>query len=227
MAAVIASEPLFVKSLAFVNMWLAELQPKPVVVAKPAAAAAAVAEKPAKGGRRVAPPPVVDDRTSMAKVAILAGVVLSVTEHPDSDHLFVEQIDLGEEKPRQIISGLRGHVTKEEFTGARVCVAANLEPRKMRGISSEGMVLCASTEGKGAVKLLQVPEGVPAGERIVFPGHPGAAEPVLKKKLAKCWDEVAPQLATDEQGVACFAGLPFDTSRGPVSCPSLPNATVS
>jgi methionine--tRNA ligase beta chain len=155
----------------------------------------------------------------MARVAFLCGKVLEVQPHPDSDKLFVEQIDLGEPEPRTIISGLRDFITVEEFTGRNVVVVANLEPRKMRGIPSAGMVLCASTEGKGDVKLLDVPEGVAPGERITFPGHEGEAEPVLKKKLAKHYDDVAPLLRTNSEGVACFGDLPFVTSKGPVVAP--------
>jgi len=80
-----------------------------------------------------------------------------VTAHPESDKLFVERIDIGDAGgPRTIISGLRGFVTEKEFRGKNVVVVANLEPRKMRGIVSEGMVLCASDDGKQNVLLLDV-----------------------------------------------------------------------
>lgn len=231
----VIAEPLFKRSLAFAQKWLAELSPvvaaapvAPVVVAQAASATAtpAVAEvaKKAKPAAAAAAPA---DATSMSKVALLCGKVLEVKEHPESEHLFVEQIDLGEEKPRTIISGLRGHVTAEEFTGRNVVVVANLEPRKMRGILSEGMVLCACSEGKSAVKLLRVPDGVQPGERITFPGHAGPAEPVLKKKLVKHWEDVAPELKTDSACVATYKGLPFTTSQGNVTCEGLAEAAIS
>jgi methionine--tRNA ligase beta chain len=226
---------LFGRSLALVEAWMAELTPKTARVvtektaATPAAAAAPAgdAKKAAspRGGNKAEAQPEAE-RSSMSRVALLCGRVLEVTAHPDSDKLYVEKIDLGEPTPRTIISGLREHISVEAFLGRNVVVVANLEPRKMRGIESAGMVLCASTEGKGEVKLLDVPEGVAPGERITFPGHDGAAEPVLKKKLAKCWDDVAPLLKTDSQGVATFSGLPFVTSKGPVTSP-LPGAVIS
>lgn len=228
-AAAAAAPALFSRSLALVEAWIAEVAPKPAP--KPAAPAAAAGAKPAKGEKKAGkggaqPAAAEDTRTSMAKVALRVGKVLDVSAHPDSDKLYVEQIDLGEEKPRTIISGLRDYISVEEFTGRFVVVAANLEPRKMRGILSEGMVLCAATEGKGEVKLLDAPPAVKPGERITFPGHDGDAEPVLKKKLAKCWDDVAPELRVVD-GVATYGGLPFNTSAGPVTCKDIPNGPIS
>ena len=82
-----------------------------------------------------------------------------VQPHPESSHLYIEKIDLGEAEPRTILSGLQEHYTVADFTGKMVVVAANLEPRQVAGIPSCGMVLCASTSGKGLVKLLEVPSG--------------------------------------------------------------------
>lgn len=231
MAATPVVASLFGRSLALVEAWIAELAPKPVPVAKPAAPAAAEAAsaaapaKAAKAPKGQAAAPAVE-ATSMSKVALICGKVLEVAPHPDSDKLYVEKIDLGEPTPRTIISGLRDYISVEDFTGRSVVVVANLEPRKMRGIESAGMVLCASTEGKGDVKLLDVPAGVPPGERIVFPGHDGAAEPVLKKKLVKHWEDVAPLLKTNANGQATFGELVFNTSKGPVTSP-IANGTVS
>jgi methionine--tRNA ligase beta chain len=228
-AVVPAAAPLFSRSLTLIQAWIAELAPpKPAAPQQPAVAAAkpvaATEAKPAKAPKANSAPAA--EATSMSKVALICGKVLEVAPHPDSDKLYVEKIDLGEAQPRTIISGLRDYITVEQFTGRTVVVVANLEPRKMRGIESAGMVLCASTEGKGDVKLLDVPAGVPPGERIVFPGHDGNAEPVLKKKLVKHWEDVAPLLKTDATGVAKFGDLPFVTSCGPVTSP-IPNGTVS
>ena len=79
------------------------------------------------------------------------------------------------------------------------------------------MVLCAGTEDKSKVEVLNIPEGVPAGERIIFPGHEGTPEPVLKKKLAKHYENVAVDLKTDDKGNAVWQGIPFMTSKGPIT----------
>ena len=59
-----------------------------------------------------------------------------------------ETIECGEEKPRQVISGLVRHIPLEEMQNRMVVLLCNLKPAKMRGIVSEAMVMCASTPDK-------------------------------------------------------------------------------
>ena len=239
---------MFSRSSAFVAKWLSELHPPAAAVAVAAAAPAAAApaakeEKkavassstpaaaPAKAEKKAAAPAAAaapaGEVSSMSKVAFIVGRVTEVAKHPESAKLYVEKIDLGEPTgPRTILSGLQEHITEEAFLNKLVLVVANLEPRKIGGIPSAGMVLCASSEGKAKTELLVIPEGTPIGERIVFPGHDHPAEPVLKKKLAKHWEEVAGSLTTDANGVANWNGLPFNTSKGPITS-SIVNATVA
>lgn len=221
---------LFQRSFAYLEKWLTDLAPKAVAIPVAAGAVAkhvdpsSKTDKKQKKGAEPAEP--VAEGSSMSKVNFLIGKVLEVSKHPESDKLYVEKIDLGEAEPRTILSGLQEHITIDAFTGKLVVVVANLEPRKIGGIPSAGMVLCASTEGKGKIELLQVPEGTPVGERIVFPGHDQPAEPVLKKKLAKHYEVVAPELATDASGNAVWAGVPFVTSKGPITS-TIANGHVS
>lgn len=70
---------------------------------------------------------------------------MDVKKHPDADSLYVEKIDLGEESgPRTIVSGLVNYVPIEEMKDRMVVVLANLKPANLRGVSSHGMLLCAS-----------------------------------------------------------------------------------
>jgi methionine--tRNA ligase beta chain len=87
------------------------------------------------------------------------GRILSCERHPDADSLYVEKIDLNEEEPRTIVSGLVEYVPLEEMQDRLVVVLANLKARNMRGIKSHGMVLCASDEGHKRVEPLVPPEG--------------------------------------------------------------------
>lgn len=221
---------LFRRSFAFLEKWIADLAPKPAapvaVPAKHVDPSSATAK--AKGSGRAPPPPAAPavEGSSMSKVNLVIGKVLEVTKHPESEKLYIEKIDLGEPEPRTILSGLQEHITIDAFTGKLVVVVANLEPRKIGGIPSNGMVLCASTEGKGRVELLDVPEGTAVGERVVFPGHDQAPEPVLKKKLAKHYEEIAPQLVTDAQGTAMWNNMPFMTSKGLIKS-NVPNGHIS
>lgn len=81
---------------------------------------------------------------SPSRLDIRVGKIVEVSKHPDADALYVEKVDLGEEAPRTIISGLVNFIPIEEMQNRMVVVLCNLKPAKMRGIESHGMVLCAS-----------------------------------------------------------------------------------
>ena len=110
-------------------------------------------------------------------------------------------------------------------------VLANLKPRNMRGVKSNGMVLCASNEEHTVVEPLEPPAGAAPGERVYF-GEGGAAEQgepakpnqVEKKKM---WEAVAPLLRTDAARVAGFNGQPMLTAAGAVTAATLADARIS
>ncbi len=101
------------------------------------------------------------------KLDIRIAKVTEVSDHPNADKLVVLQIDLGSEQ-RQIIAGLKGHGDPQALTGKNIVVVTNLEPRKMRGMESNGMLLAASfTDGDEAkVVVLTTAEDVPAGAAV-------------------------------------------------------------
>jgi len=153
-------------------------------------------------------------RMDVSAVNIVVGKIVEVKRHPDADSLYVEKIDVGEDEPRTIVSGLVKHKTEEQMMGARVLVLANIKTSKMRGIASQGMVLCASSEDGATVDFVIPPEGVEPGERVAFEGYAGEPDEVLNPKK-KQWDAVQPELKTDAGGVAQYKGVGFGTSKGP------------
>ncbi len=74
------------------------------------------------------------------------GTVMKAEEVPKSKKLLKLQIDLGEEKPRQIVAGIKEHYTPESLTNTQICVVSNLKPAKIMGLISEGMLLAAKDE---------------------------------------------------------------------------------
>jgi len=98
------------------------------------------------------------------KVEIKIGTILIAEKHPNADKLLRLEIDLGEENPRQIISGLAEYFTPESLIGQQVCVVVNLAPRKIRGLESCGMVLTAEKDNK--LSLLTVTMPMPNGSTI-------------------------------------------------------------
>ena len=81
-------------------------------------------------------------------VELKVGKVLEVTNHPTAEHLYVEKVDIGEDKPRTIASGLVKYFQPEEILGKQVLIASNLKAAELSGVLSEGMILCASKKKK-------------------------------------------------------------------------------
>lgn len=91
--------------------------------------------------------------------------IISVEEIKDSDKLYKLKVDLGTET-RILVAGLKPHYTKEELEGKKCIVFANLEPKKIMGIKSHGMILAASNADKSEVKLIQAEGALELGSKI-------------------------------------------------------------
>ena len=76
--------------------------------------------------------------------------IISVSDHENADKLYVVNIDDGSENGRTICAGLKEYYTAEQMIGKSVVFVANLKPRKLRGVLSEGMMLAAD-DGAGGV----------------------------------------------------------------------------
>eukprot|EP00420_Gonyaulax_spinifera_P021645 CAMPEP_0197910652 /NCGR_PEP_ID=MMETSP1439-20131203/71293_1 /TAXON_ID=66791 /ORGANISM="Gonyaulax spinifera, Strain CCMP409" /LENGTH=102 /DNA_ID=CAMNT_0043532331 /DNA_START=23 /DNA_END=331 /DNA_ORIENTATION=- len=95
-----------------------------------------------------------------------------------------------------------------------------MKPRKMKGLASEGMVLCA-TSPAGKVELLEVPAAAKIGERIAVDSFEGEPDDVLQDKTGKAPLEVIkPGLATDAKCEAMYKSSALKTSAGPVKAPT-------
>ena len=93
---------------------------------------------------------------------IKIGEVKEAEKIEKSDKLLKLQVDIGEEKPRQIVAGLAKFYSPEDLVGRKVCVVANLKPAKLFGTLSEGMILATGASGA----LLSPDETGKVGERI-------------------------------------------------------------
>jgi methionyl-tRNA synthetase len=94
----------------------------------------------------VAPEKVYATIDDFMKIEIKVGTVLSVAVVEGADKLFILQVDLGEEKPRQILSGIREFVSPEELLNKQFPFVTNLAPRMLRGHESQGMILAGSDD---------------------------------------------------------------------------------
>jgi len=99
------------------------------------------------------------------KVDIVVGKILSAEKIPDTDKLLKLSVDLAEETPRQVVSGIALYFPDcSVLVGKKCMFVANLETRVIRGIESHGMILAVSTEDS-RFSLLKPNDEIPAGAR--------------------------------------------------------------
>lgn len=96
-----------------------------------------------------------------AKVELRTARVVAATEHPEADKLLVLTVDAGEPTPRTICAGIRQWWQPQDLVGKDIVIVANLKPRKLRGVMSQGMLL-AVTDGDMVTPL--------SGMKPVTPG---------------------------------------------------------
>ncbi|MCI8325483.1 MAG: methionine--tRNA ligase [Clostridia bacterium] len=99
------------------------------------------------------------------KIDLRVGTVVDSKRVEKTDKLLCSQIDLGEGKPRTVVSGIAKYYAPEDIIGKQVIVVANLKPVKLRGILSEGMVLCAS-DAEGNLTLITPAKGIASGSEV-------------------------------------------------------------
>ena len=108
------------------------------------------------------PPITIDD---FVKVDLRVGIVKDAAVVKGSDKLLHLHVDIGEAAPRSIVAGIALAYKPEELVGRKVVIVANLAPRKLRGVESQGMIVAASREGDMPV-LASFLEDVPIGARL-------------------------------------------------------------
>ncbi|XP_075356803.1 aminoacyl tRNA synthase complex-interacting multifunctional protein 1 isoform X5 [Mycteria americana] len=143
----------------------------------------------------------------VSRLDLRVGCIITAEKHPDADALYVEEVDVGEASPRTVVSGLVKHVPLDQMQNRMAILLCNLKPAKMRGVLSQAMVMCASSPEK--VEILAPPPGAVPGDRITFEGFPGDPEKELNPKK-KIWEQIQPDLHTNDQCVATYKGVPFE-----------------
>ena len=148
-----AGEPLFPRFPELPESLLTAPEPEPVKV-------------PKKKKASKTPPKKKDDGMisfdDFMAIKLRSGEIVSAEVHPNADRLLVVQVDIGEDKPRQIVAGIANKFAPEALVGRKVVVVANLKPAKLRGVVSEGMLLAAGD--KEVIDLVSV--GADPGEVV-------------------------------------------------------------
>lgn len=172
------------------------------------------AKSPAEDGKEV----------NVSRLDLRIGRILNAKKHPDAESLYVEEIDVGEDKPRTVVSGLVKFVPLEEMQNRLVVVLCNLKPAKMRGVMSEAMVMCASTPDK--VEILCPPAGSVPGDRVTCDEYSGEPDSILPPKK-KIFEQVAPDLKTDGSCNATYKSALLKVGdKGVVKSATLTNVQI-
>lgn len=101
------------------------------------------------------------------KLDLRVGKILKVEDIEGADKLYKMLVDIGSEK-KTICAGIKEHYSKGELKGKKIIVFTNLEPRKIRGIESQGMLLAAVSDDEKEVVLVKPKEEVDSGIEVEF-----------------------------------------------------------
>lgn len=167
----------------------------------------------------------VSENIDVSRLDMRVGKIVSVKKHPDADSQYVEKVDVGHGQILTVVSGLVNYVPIEEMQDRLAVFMCNLKPAKIRGVLSEGMILCACTPE--AVEILIPPPGSQIGDRVNAKDYPGEPDALLKPKK-KIWETVKPDLVTNAERVAVYKGSPLEIKgKGQIVVPTLTNAQIS
>ncbi|RVE60873.1 hypothetical protein OJAV_G00185240 [Oryzias javanicus] len=181
-----------------------------------------------RGERRV--PPTSDafhlgaePRVDASRLDLRVGRVLSVRPHPLSDGLSVQEVDVGENGPRRVVSKLGRETHLDE--GPLVVVLCNVKASKLRGVVSQARLLCCSASDD-SVEMLVPPAGSAPGDRVTFLSYPGDPDRELQSK-ERLWELLKPDLQVDCRGVANYKGCAFEVKgKGLCRAPSLVSCAI-
>ena len=106
-----------------------------------------------------------------AKLDLRVGTIIHVENIEGADKLYKLTIDLGnsgkvQDEKRTLVAGIKKYYSKEELKGKQIIVIANLEPRKLKGIESKGMLLAAVDMEKDKVVLLTTEKKIESGSGV-------------------------------------------------------------
>uniref|UniRef100_A0A8C1SBA6 Tyrosine--tRNA ligase n=1 Tax=Cyprinus carpio TaxID=7962 RepID=A0A8C1SBA6_CYPCA len=181
-----------------------------------------------KGGAKGNPKQTADEEEVIpSRLDIRVGKVISVEKHPDADSLYLEKIDVGEEQPRTVVSGLVAYLSQEQLQDRLVVLLCNLKPQKMRGIESQAMLLCASIEEEPRkVEPLDPPEGSAPGDRVYVEGYEsGKPDDELKPKK-KVFEKLQVDLKISDEFVAQWKEQNLMTKLGQITCKTLKGGNI-
>jgi len=97
------------------------------------------------------------------KLEFKVAKIVEVNDHPNADKLYLVKVDLGDSQ-RQLVAGIKSSYSKEELIGKQAIILTNIEPAKLRGEESQGMLL-AATDNSG-IRIVTTDKEVKLGSTV-------------------------------------------------------------
>lgn len=171
--------------------------------------------------------PILDhNQSDFSKLDIRIGKIVRVWHHDSADKLFCVEVDIGENIPRNIASGLRHYYSLKDLENRKVIVLCNIKEVKLVGFLSCGMLLTAKNL-EGQVELLEPTADSIIGEKLYV--NEDISEPwdSAKVKKFKIWEKVLPDLQINSDKIACWKGIELQSSKGVCRVQTLRNAQIN
>ncbi|XP_073330978.1 aminoacyl tRNA synthase complex-interacting multifunctional protein 1-like [Pagrus major] len=166
-----------------------------------------------------------EPRVDVSRLDLRVGRIISVRRHPLAEALTVQEVDLGENAPRMVVSKLGAKTHLEELQGALAVLLCNVKACKVRGVVSKARLLCCSTSDDVS-EMLVPPTGSAPGDRVTFNNYPGDPDRELQSKQ-RIWELIQPDLQVDCRGMANYKGCRFEVKgKGLCRAPSLTNCVI-
>ncbi|XP_071316017.1 aminoacyl tRNA synthase complex-interacting multifunctional protein 1-like isoform X2 [Trachinotus anak] len=167
----------------------------------------------------------VEPRVDVSRLDLRVGRILSVRRHPLSETMSIQEVDVGENAPRTVVSKLGGKTDLEELQGSLAVLLCNVKACKMKGVVSQARLICCSTSDD-CIELLVAPTGSMPGDRVTFLNYPGEPDRELQSKQ-RVWELLQPDLQVDCRGVANYKGCGFEVKgKGLCRAPSFTNCII-
>ncbi|XP_070785552.1 aminoacyl tRNA synthase complex-interacting multifunctional protein 1 [Enoplosus armatus] len=166
-----------------------------------------------------------EPRIDVSRLDLRVGRIISVRRHPLVEELSVQEVDVGENAPRTVVSKLGGKTNLDELQGSLAVLLCNIKACKLRGVVSQARLLSCSTSDD-YTELLATPTGSTPGDRVTFLNYPGDPDRELQSKQ-RVWELLQPDLQVDCRGIANYKGCGFEVKgKGLCRAPSLTNCII-
>ncbi|XP_051800724.1 aminoacyl tRNA synthase complex-interacting multifunctional protein 1-like [Acanthochromis polyacanthus] len=153
--------------------------------------------------RPVSDPLRAEPPVDVSRLDLRVGRILSVRRHPLADGLTVQEVEVGEDAPRTVVSKLGEKTHLEQLPGSLVVLLCNVKPCKLRGVASQARLLCCSSPDDDDLALLLPPSGSAPGDRVTVTSYHGDPDHLLPSGL---WQRLQVDLQVDGGGVASYKG---------------------